>query len=80
MKYIGNEEEIYHSILLREQYRAMAEKYERELDMEDNTVNYHRIHVEQRDRYKKALEDILNATTVADMIRIADTVLKENSK
>jgi len=80
MKYIGNEEEIYHSILLREQYRAMAEQYEKELDMEEQTVNYHRIHVEQRDAYRKALEDILKATTVTDMIRIANSVLKENKR
>jgi len=66
MNYIGNEEEIYHSILLREQYRAMAEQYERELDTDECNV------------YKKALEDILKATTVADMVRIADKVLKEN--
>lgn len=80
MNYIGNEEEIYHSILLREQYRAMAEQLERELDMEEQTVNHHRIHVEQRDAYRKALEDILKATTVSDMVRIADTVLRENRK
>lgn len=71
MKYIGNEEEIYHSILLREQYRAMAEQFERELDMEEATYNRELL-------YKKALEDILKATTVADMVRIADTVLKQN--
>lgn len=71
MKYIGNEEEIYHSILLREQYRAMAEQFERELDREEATYNRELF-------YKKALEDILKATTVADMIRIADTVLKQN--
>lgn len=71
MNYIGNEEEIYHSILLREQYRAMAERYERELDMEEAEYNREQL-------YRKALEDILKATTVADMVRIADSVLKSN--
>ena len=35
---------------------------------------------EERDQYKKALEDILNAHTVGKMIEIADRVLKENRK
>lgn len=34
----------------------------------------------ERDEYKKALEDILNAHTVGKMIEIADRVLKENRK
>lgn len=34
----------------------------------------------ESDAYKKALEDILNATTVGQMIQIADRVLKENKK
>lgn len=72
MNYIGNEEEIYHSILLREQYRAMAEQFEKELDIEEREYN-------REKAYKKALEDILKASTVGDMIRIADRVLKENN-
>lgn len=71
MKYIGNEEEIYHSILLREQYRAMAEDLERELDAEEAEYN-------REQAYKKALEEILKSSTVGDMVRIADRVLKEN--
>ena len=35
---------------------------------------------QERDEYKEALQDILNATTVGEMIRIADRVLKENRK
>ena len=35
---------------------------------------------EERDEYKKALQDILNATTVGQMVAIADRVLKENRK
>lgn len=73
MTYIGNEEEIYHSILLREKYRAMAEELERELDKEAEAFSREQI-------YKKALENILKATTVADMVRIADAVLRENLK
>ena len=34
----------------------------------------------ERDEYKKALEDILNAHTVGRMIEIANRVLKENRK
>ncbi len=30
--------------------------------------------------YEKALENILNASTVGEMIRIADRVLKENRR
>ena len=35
---------------------------------------------EERDEYEKALQDILNATTVGQMVAIADRVLKENRK
>lgn len=35
---------------------------------------------EERDEYKKALEDILQAHTVGKMIEIASRVLKENRK
>jgi len=35
---------------------------------------------QERDEYKKALQDILNAHTVGKMIEIADRVLKENRK
>lgn len=35
---------------------------------------------EQSEIYKKALEEILNASTVGEMVRIADTVLKENKQ
>lgn len=35
---------------------------------------------EERDEYKKALEDILQAHTVGKMIEIANRVLKENRK
>ena len=34
----------------------------------------------ERDEYKKALEDIINAHTVGRMIEIANRVLKENRK
>lgn len=44
------------------------------------TVNYHGKHVEQRDAYKKALEDILKSSTVGEMVKIADTVLKANKE
>lgn len=30
--------------------------------------------------YKKALEEILNASTVSEMVKIADRILKENKK
>lgn len=33
---------------------------------------------DERDAYKKALQDILNAHTVGEMVKIADRVLKEN--
>ena len=32
------------------------------------------------DAYQKALEDILKASTVGEMVKIADRVLKENKK
>lgn len=35
---------------------------------------------EKSEIYKKALEEILNASTVGEMVRIADRVLKENQK
>ena len=35
---------------------------------------------EERNEYKEALQDILNATTVEQMVAIADRVLKENRK
>lgn len=35
---------------------------------------------EERDEYKKALEDILQAHTVGKMIEIASRVLRENRK
>lgn len=35
---------------------------------------------EERDEYKKALEDILQAHTVGKMIEIASRVLQENRK
>ena len=35
---------------------------------------------EERNEYKEALQDILNATTVGQMVAIADRVLKENRK
>ena len=36
--------------------------------------------MDERDEYEKALQDILNATTVGQMVAIADRVLKENRK
>ena len=36
--------------------------------------------MDERDEYKEALQDILNATTVGQMVAIADRVLKENRK
>ena len=34
----------------------------------------------ERDAYQKALQDIIKAHTVGEMIKIADRVLKENGK
>jgi hypothetical protein len=42
--------------------------------------NHHREQLEQRNNYKEALEKILNASTVGEMVRIAERVLKENKE
>lgn len=59
------------------------EEMDREYEQLLGQVHYREkrkdVHAE-RDEYKKALEDILNAHTVGKMIEIADRVLKENRK
>ena len=35
---------------------------------------------DEKDSYQQALEDILKASTVGEMIKIADRVLRENGK
>mgnify|MGYP006274221489 CR=1 FL=1 len=47
---------------------------------EDGYINIINEVCDERDEYVKALQDILNATTVGQMVAIADRVLRENGE